>query len=455
MTHLPADSSPGAAGTAASTVANKVTSTAANSTDGQPRKIPAIVISALVAAISWVLLVIGGPDGSMFWQFTPLVATALVGVFVLAMALFPIFLVRDIYRWLSSPSRHRVPSDRHRVPSDRHIAPSGRRLASVVFVGISAVGLVLWYAALAINGLIWALDAGGDFAPLTYRGTQYYERDRGFVSPNYTYYEALSPFTMRRSGMETGETRLIPDGVHPSEPLTPHPEDVSSGILPPEPVAPSPQDDSSPAPGTERPGENPEPVPSTPSTPSAPSPPATYMDRETLLRVYFWGSPGGVWTALGFRSPVPEGLSGSVGETMYGLMAVNGFALGQQARFVAGVSTNNGLTWQERGLVVESGSGYSYFVIDENIQIAGFGSQGDEDVPPILMTRDGGWTWEPLVLPVPMRTQPSAQFLVDASRDGGALSVTLNFPSWVTDPGPGVTYISDDDGVTWQLAPQG
>lgn len=270
------------------------------------------------------------------------------------------------------------------------------RITGNVVLGLMvvAVGVVI-----AVASLMGLLFSGGEISARPVFGGSYYESNLGFPDPSYTYYESHGFFLMAREGISTGETRAAPDA------------DESRGTPAPAPRAPRPDE--------------------TPQTGHA-------------LQVETEGSDPPIESSQIAASGSADGLAYGVAE--------QGQGLGGRATYVAAVSDDGGATWERRGTVSADQSFYGYFVVDRAVQVVAFGSGSDAVAPPAYVSRDGGSTWTELRFPVPADMPPNAQFVDDVVRDGPALTVTVNYPTWVTARGAGTTFVSHDDGVTWTLA---
>lgn len=271
------------------------------------------------------------------------------------------------------------------------------RITGNVFLGLLVVAAELVVALASLMGL-WLSE--GDISARPVFGGSYYEKSLGFPDPSYSYYESHGFFRMAREDISTGETRAASDA------------DESGGT-----PAPTPQEPRS---------------------------------EETSQT----GRAAHVETEKSSDLPIDSSqiaASGSVDGLVYGV-AEEARGVGRRATYVAVVSGDGGATWERRATVAADQSLYGYFIMDGTVQVVAFGSGSDAVVPPAFLTRDGGSTWTELRFPVPPDLPPSAQFVEDVTREGSALTVTVNYPTWVTTRGAGITFVSHDDGVTWALA---
>lgn len=271
---------------------------------------------------------------------------------------------------------------------------SAHRIVRITVIVILSLAVVAGEICIAVASLVGLLFSAGESSPRPVFGGSYYEKNLGFPDPSYTYYESDGFFLMARDGISTGETRAESDDGKP-EPIQ------SSGSQ-------APQSGQTSHGNTEGNSDLP-------------------IESSQI-------------TATGSA----DGVEYSVAEASQ--------ALGGRATYVAMASDDGGATWERRGTIPFEGSLYGYHVVDGSVQLLAFGSGSDSVAPPAYLTRDGGWTWTQLVLPVPADMPPSAQLVEDAARDGSTLTVTLNYPTWVTTRGAGTTFVSHDDGVSWTLA---
>lgn len=273
--------------------------------------------------------------------------------------------------------------------------PIARMVRNLV-LGVLVVAAGLYIALASLIGLV--ISSGG-VTPRSVFGGRYYETNLGFPDPNYVYYESHGVLLMARQGTSTGENRAESDGE-------------GSGVAQP-PGSPAPQPDTT-----------------------------TRTDQESREET-------GRTVDLPI-DPTRIAASGSTDGLLYGV-AEESLALGGQSIYAAAVSDDGGATWERRGTIPEESSEYGYHVVDDDVQVLAFGSGSDDVAPPAYLTRDGGWTWTRLTLPVPADVPASAQFVEDVARDGADLNVTINYPTWVTTRGDGTRFVSHDDGRTWTL----
>lgn len=272
------------------------------------------------------------------------------------------------------------------------------RIVRNVVLGVLVVAAGLCIALASLIGLV---ISSGEVTPQSVFGGQYYETNLGFPDPDYTYYESRGFLLMSRQGISTGENPAESDGER-------------SGVVQ-APGSPAPQHDTT-----------------------------TRTDQESHEET-------GRTVDLPI-DPTRIAASGSVDGLLYGV-AEERLTLGGRSTYAAAVSDDGGATWEGRGTLPEEDSEYGYHVVDQAVQVLAFGSSSDDVAPPAYLTRDGGWTWTRLTLPVPADVPASAQFVEDVTRDGSDLDITLNYPTWVTTRGGGTRFVSHDDGRTWTLVP--
>lgn len=254
---------------------------------------------------------------------------------------------------------------------------------------------------IALSVLIGVLLSEGSFAPRQVLGGSYYEINHGFPDPYYMYYESHGVLLMARTGQSTGEQRA---------------ESTSDGAVEPT-TGPSHT-----APQAAAPGQSAAPNETNPEDDSTDTP----INSEQIVA------------------------SGSSDGWMFGV-ATRGSSLASQGGYTAAASSDGGTTWERRGQLPADGSMYRYRVLTSSVQLLAYGTSSDEVAPLAFITRDGGWTWSQLSLPIPADTPAGAQFVENALVDGEDLTVTINYPDWVSARGAGTSFVSSDDGATWAL----
>ena len=341
------------------------------------------------------LLFFFGSDGYTSVQLTPFVSTMMVVLLGLSLTVLPVTLARFAARWISG-----------------HLPGWPRVIVAVV----AGAAYVLWEGFLALLGLLMLMFGGSvPVLPVTVNGHGYYEIAHCWLHCNYEYFRPVGPFLMERSGPNSFDESLA-DNADNADNADKDPDSLRT--------------------------QN----PTFPFSTGQPDP--TVLPPEGGLSD---PSGGGVSSAQLPVDPQHIVASETVGGVVLGIWQTDA-VLGGRGAFSAVASTDGGKTWETRGPAGTDVSFYSYSVVDENIQVLGFGTGNDSRTPPALITYDGGWTWLPLELPFPGDLQPFGRFVESAERTAdGTIVVVANYPDWEPNRGEGTRFTSTDNGVTWRL----
>lgn len=419
--------------------------------------------AAVVAAI---LLGVWGPYGHAPVMFTPWLSIPLLAVLVLAAAVLPILLYVNISRVFAS-SRRRAPQSgpvanleqagRAAESPQAQVTGSRTQPALAIRAAEMTIGillLLLWWSAVAFTAAIALLDENLDCSRETVGHAHYYRCGDTSYAASYSYHEdrglvmtreGIPEHLLGPSGQEDGPAQDAPDPSNPENPASPVPPADPDGPMP----------DSTPSEGSSPDGGL---GPGTPITGS--------IDSSMIVETQ------------------------SVGHVTFGLAEVDA-TLGGRGAFVAVASRDGGKTWQARGSAGTDVSWYSYFVVNERVQVAGFGTSSEDEAPPAVITYDGGWNWQPLDLPFADNVPAGARFIESvelvqspesmpgdepqgtqdkqdkpqdkpqdetsqatssAIPDGTHVEIVANYPDWVAGRGEGWTFTSED-AVTWVSGP--